>query len=122
MGPGPGPGPRPGPSHQAKAAVLLLTRRWRLQLGLLLGLPSAEDFGRRLLPTLGLALKGKQVLDILLFQGACCAARRANIQVGCQLTPLLVFINLAKKKKKKKAGSLVCSNVACLKPGDKKGT
>ena len=74
MGPGPGPGPRPGPSHQAKAAVLLLTRRWRLQLGLLLGLPSAEDFGRRLLPTLGLALKGKQVLDILLFQGACCAA------------------------------------------------
>lgn len=55
----------------ATAAVLPLTRRGRLELGLLLGVRRAEDFRRGLLPTLYLALKGKQVLNILLFQGAC---------------------------------------------------
>lgn len=71
-----------------------LTRRGRLQLGLFLSVPCAEDFGRWLLPTLDLALKCKQVLDVLLLQGARCAARRTNIQVGGQFTPLLVFVNL----------------------------
>ena len=61
------------------AAAPPLTRRWRLELGLLLGVACAEDFRRGLLPTLDLALKGKQVLNILLFQGACCTARSANI-------------------------------------------
>lgn len=87
------------------AAALSLTRRWRLELGLLLGIPGAEDFGWGLLPTLDFALKGEQVLNILLFQGAGRAARRANTQVGRQLTPLLVLINLAKKR----AGWWACS-------------
>lgn len=73
-----------------------LTRRWRLNLRLFLGISSAEDFWRGLLPSLNLALEGKQVLNVLFFQGAGCAARSANVQGGCQLTPLLVFINLAK--------------------------
>lgn len=61
------------------AAAPPLTRRWRLELGLLLGVTRAEDFRRGLLPPLDLALKGKQVLNILLFQGARCTARSANI-------------------------------------------
>lgn len=73
-----------------------LTRRWRLNLRLFLGISSAEDFWRGLLPSLNLALEGKQVLNVLFFQGAGCTARSANVQGGCQLTPLLVFINLAK--------------------------
>lgn len=73
-----------------------LTRRWRLNLRLFLGISSAEDFWRGLLPSLNLALEGKQVLNVLFFQGAGCAARSANVQGGCQLTPLLVFINLPK--------------------------
>lgn len=64
----------PARQEGAPAAVLPLTRRWRLQLGLLLGLPGAEDFRRGLLPALDLALEGKQVLDVLLFQGARCTA------------------------------------------------
>lgn len=64
----------PARQEGAPAAVLPLTRRWRLQLGLLLGLPGAEDFWRGLLPALDLALEGKQVLDVLLFQGARCTA------------------------------------------------
>lgn len=56
------------------AAVPPLTRRGRLELGLLLGVARAEDFRRGLLPSLNLALKGKQVLNILLFQRACCTA------------------------------------------------
>lgn len=54
----------------ATSVVLPLTRRGRLELRLLLGVRGAEDFRRGLLPALNLALKGKQVLDILLFQGA----------------------------------------------------
>lgn len=73
-----------------------LTRRWRLNLRLFLGISSAEDFWRGLLPSLNLALEGKQVLNVLFFQGAGCAARSANVQGGCQLAPLLVFINLPK--------------------------
>lgn len=57
--------------HSAGPAVALsLTRRWWLELGLLLRISSAEDFRGGLLPTLNFALKGEQVLNILLFQGA----------------------------------------------------
>lgn len=58
------------PLSPATTAVLPLTRRGRLELGLLLGVGGAEDFRRGLLPALNLALEGKQVLNILLFQGA----------------------------------------------------
>lgn len=71
--PAPAEGGAPG-SSRATAVALPLTRRGRLELGLLLGVGSAEHFGRGLLPSLDLALEGKQVLNILLFQGARCAA------------------------------------------------
>lgn len=58
----------------ATTVALPLTRRGRLELGLLLGVHGAKDFRRGLLPALDLALKGKQVLNILLFQGARCTA------------------------------------------------
>lgn len=65
-----GSSPRPG----VWLSQLSLTRRWRLQLGLFLGIPCAEDFRRGLLPTLNFALEGEQVLNILLFQGTSRAA------------------------------------------------
>ena len=66
--------PAPLPGLGVWLSQLSLTRRWWLQLGLFLGIPCAEDFWRGLLPTLNFALKGEQVLNILLFQGTSRAA------------------------------------------------
>lgn len=85
---------RDPPAHTAQPGPGL-TWRWGLDLGLgLLGVGSREDVGRGILAALDLALEGVQALDVLLLQGAGSTARRAHVQVGGQLTPLLVLVDL----------------------------
>lgn len=71
-----------------------LTWAGRLDLGLaLLGVGVEEVWGR-VLAALDLALEGVQTLDVLLLERAGGAARRAHVQVGGQLPPLLVLVHL----------------------------
>lgn len=75
-----------------------LTRRWRLDLDLLPAVPSsaaaAAAICRRLLAPLHLALVSEQKLDVLLLERVGGAARRAQVEVGGQLAPLLVLVDL----------------------------
>ena len=70
------------------------TWAWGLDLGLVLLDVRVEEVGGRVLSALHLALEGVQTLDVLLLQRAGRAARRAHVQVGGQLPPLLVLVHL----------------------------
>lgn len=74
-----------------------LTRRWRLDLDLLPAVPSSAAAAAicwRLLAPLHLALVREQKLDVLLLERVGGAARRAHVEVGGQLAPLLVLVDL----------------------------
>lgn len=71
-----------------------LTWAGRLDFGLVLFGVRVEEVWGRVLATLHFALKGVQTLDVLFFERAGCAARRAHVQVGSQLPPLLVLVHL----------------------------
>lgn len=71
-----------------------LTWAGRLNLGLVLFGVRVEKVWGRVLAAFDLALEGVQTLDVLFFQRTGCAARRAHVQVGGQLPPLLVLIHL----------------------------
>lgn len=75
-----------------------LTRRRRLDLDLLPAVPSSDAAAavrRRLLSPLHLALVSEQELDVLLLERVGGAARRAQAEVGGQLAPLLVLVDLS---------------------------
>lgn len=71
-----------------------LTWAGRLDLGLALFGVCVEEVWRRVFSSLDLALEGVQTLDVLLLQRTGCTTRRAYVQVGGQLPPLLVLVDL----------------------------
>lgn len=71
-----------------------LTWAGRLDLRLTLFGVRVEEVRGRVLAALDLALEGVQTLDVLLLERAGCAARCAHIQVGGQLSPLFVLVDL----------------------------
>lgn len=66
-----------------------------LDLGLVLLCVRVKEVGGRVLPALDLTLEGVQTLDVLLLERAGGTARRAHIQAGGQLPPLLILVDLA---------------------------
>lgn len=72
----------------------MLTWAGRLDLRLVLFGVRVEKVRGRVLATLDLALEGIQTLDVLFLERTGCAARRAHVQVGGQLPPLLVLVHL----------------------------
>ena len=72
----------------------MLTWAGRLDLGLVLFGVHVEEVRGRVLAALDLALEGVQTLDVLLLERAGGAARRAHVEVGGQLPPLLVLVHL----------------------------
>ena len=83
-----------------------LTWAGRLDLGLVLFGFCVEDVWGRVLASLNLALKGVQTLDVLFLQRAGCAARRAYVQVGGQLPPLLVLVHLVGDRERRQLREL----------------
>lgn len=83
--------------------MLALTWAGRLDLGLVLFGVRVEEVRRRVLAALDLALEGVQTLDVLFLERTGCAARRAHIQVGGQLPPLLVLVHLVGDERKEEA-------------------
>ena len=77
-----------------------LTWAGRLDLCLVLFGVCVEDVWGRVLASLNLALKGVQTLDVLFLERAGCAARRAYVQVGGQLPPLLVLVHLVGERER----------------------
>ena len=77
-----------------------LTWAWRLDLRLVLFGVCVEEVRGRVLATLDLALEGVQTLDVLFLERTGRAARRAHVQVGGQLPPLLVLVHLVGDEKK----------------------
>lgn len=71
-----------------------LTWAGGLDLGLILFGVRVEEVRGRVLAALDLALEGVQTLDVLLLERAGGAAGRAHVQVGGQLPPLLVLVDL----------------------------
>lgn len=71
-----------------------LTWAGGLDLGLVLFGVRVEKVWGRVLTALYLALEGVQTLDVLFLERAGGAARRAHVQVGGQLPPLLVLVHL----------------------------
>lgn len=88
----------PLPNQTNPGVLSGLTRRRRLDLDLLPAVPSSDAAAavcRRLLSPLHLALIGEQKLDVLLLERVGGAARRAQVEVGGQLAPLLVLVDLS---------------------------
>lgn len=77
-----------------------LTWAGRLDLGLVLFGVRVEEVWRRVLAALYLAFEGVQTLDVLFLERTGRAARRAHIQAGGQLPPLLVLVHLVGDKRK----------------------
>lgn len=71
-----------------------LTWAGRLDLRLILFRIGVEEVRGRVFAALDLALEGVQTLDVLFFERTGRAARRAHVQVGGQLPPLLVLVHL----------------------------
>lgn len=89
------PGTTRSPQRVAAVAVAAsLTWAGRLDLGLTLFGVGVEEVRGRVLAALDLALEGVQTLDVLLLERAGCAAGRAHVQVGGQLPPLFVLVDL----------------------------
>lgn len=79
---------------EGKAVPAGLTWAGRLDLRLTLFGVCVEEVRGRVLAALDLALEGVQTLDVLLLERAGGAARRAHVQVGGQLPPLFVLVDL----------------------------
>lgn len=80
-----------------------LTWAGRLDLRLILFGVRVEEVWRRVLAALYLALEGVQTLDVLFLKRTGRAARRAHVQAGGQLPPLLVLVHLVGDKRKEAA-------------------
>lgn len=78
-----------------------LTWAGRLDLRLVLFGVRVEEVRGRVLAALDLALEGVQTLDVLFLERTGRAARRAHVQVGGQLPPLLVLVHLGGRQSKK---------------------
>lgn len=87
--------------------VPALTWAGRLDLRLVLFGVRVEEVWGRVLATLDLALKGVQTLDVLFLERTGRAARRAHVQVGGQLPPLLVLVHLVGDRER--GGSECCT-------------
>lgn len=80
----------------------MLTWAWRLDLGLVLFGVCVEEVRGRVFAALDLALEGVQTLDVLFLERTGRATRRAHVQVGGQLPPLLVLVHLVGDEKKRR--------------------
>lgn len=98
---------RKGVEHMSANKQSALTWTGRLDLCLVLFCVRVEEVQGWVFTALDLALKGIQTQNVLLLKGAGSTARCAHIQIGGQLSPLLVLVHLRNERGKKKKKELV---------------